>query len=59
VHCGFKISALIFPVGPEFKNLLIDGYQLPLNPGAIVKLFILMIEDKDTKRGQICENVRG
>jgi hypothetical protein len=39
VQCSFKIRALIFPVGPEFKNLLIDGYKLSLNPGATVKLF--------------------
>jgi hypothetical protein len=31
VQHGFKIRALIFPVGPKFKNLPIDGYKLPLN----------------------------
>ncbi len=44
VQCSFKIRALIFPVGPEFKNLLI-GYKLSLIPGTTVKLFQLVIED--------------
>jgi hypothetical protein len=45
VGYGFKICAVIFPAGPKFKNLPIDGYELPLNPGTLVKLIKLMIED--------------
>jgi hypothetical protein len=32
LQCGFKIRALIFPVGPKFENLAIDGLKLPQNP---------------------------
>jgi hypothetical protein len=27
-------TVLVFPVGPEFKDLPIDGYEISLNPGA-------------------------
>lgn len=34
----FKICRIIFPIGPEFEDLPIDGYKLPLNHGAVVNL---------------------
>ncbi len=45
VQRGFKIRAVIFPVGLEFEDLPIDGFKLSPNPGTIVKLSTLMIED--------------
>lgn len=33
VRRGFKICILIFPVGPKFEHLPIDGYEPPLSPG--------------------------
>jgi hypothetical protein len=30
-------AGVIFPVGPKFEDLRIDGYKLPLNPGTKVK----------------------
>jgi hypothetical protein len=33
-----KKRAIIFPVGSKFNYLPIDGYELSLNPGAIVEL---------------------
>jgi hypothetical protein len=45
VQRGFKNRAVIFPVGSEFKDLPIDGYELSLSPDALVKLIKLMIKD--------------
>ncbi len=44
VQCDFKNRAVIFPVGPEFQSLPIDGYTLSLSPGAIGKLIKFRIE---------------
>jgi hypothetical protein len=43
VQGGFKNRAVNFQVGPEFKNLPIDGYELSLNPVARMKLIELKI----------------
>jgi hypothetical protein len=42
---GFKNRAVDFQVGPEFKDLPIDGYKLSLNPVAGVEFISLKIED--------------
>jgi hypothetical protein len=45
VQCRFETGALIFPVGPEFKKLPIDGYKLPLNTGSVVESIKLRIHN--------------
>jgi hypothetical protein len=45
VQYGSKNCAVIFPVESELEDLPIDGYELSLNPGAIVRLIKSMIED--------------
>ncbi len=48
VECNSKNCSEIStvdPVGPKFKNSLIDGYKLSLAPGAAVKLIELINKD--------------